>query len=129
MEYTLWSTVLHKLQHVVTDIDITNSYRTNQECTYRFINRLTVHDWRINKSHLLLLSNFLIAGAIEVTYSTVGHSEPKTRYLGCFVFATYMVMVHPKSSTSYEPKHWFPLAMAGFEDLNNTEGPLFSLIY
>lgn len=109
------------MQDIVTDIDERKSEREMKERTDRFIDRLEA-DWRINKRHVAELGRLLIAGAIEVTYSALGQSVSKPRYLGCFIFSTYIIMVRPKKVTSYEPKHWFPLRMADFEDLSDIEG-------
>lgn len=120
-EYDLWSIVLSEMQDIVTDIDDRKFQRDMKERTDRFINRLD-GDWRISKRHVSQLGNLLIAGAIEITYSTLGQTVSKPRYLGCFIFQTYVIMVRPKKVTSYEPKHWFPLRMTDFEDLIDIEG-------
>lgn len=91
------------------------------ERTGKFITRLD-GDWRISKKYVSQLGSLLIAGGIEVTYSALGQTVSKPRYLGCFVFQSYIIMVRPKKITSYEPKHWFPLKMADFEDLCDIEG-------
>jgi hypothetical protein len=109
------------MQDVVTEIDDRKFQREMKQRTDRFIDRLE-GDWRISKRHVAQLDNLLIAGAIEVTYSALGQSVSKPRYLGCFIFPTYIIMVRPKKVTSYEPKHWFPLRMADFEDLSDIEG-------
>lgn len=120
-EYDLWSIVLSEMQDIVTDIDDRKFQRDMKERTDRFINRLD-GDWRISKRHVSQLGNLLIAGAIEITYSALGQTVSKPRYLGCFIFQTYVIMVRPKKVTSYEPKHWFPLRMTDFEDLIDIEG-------
>ncbi|RCI01787.1 hypothetical protein CU098_010211 [Rhizopus stolonifer] len=120
-EYDLWSAVLNEMQDIVSEIDHLKQQRDMKERTNRFIERLD-SDWRISRRHVAQLGNLLIAGAIEVTYSALGQSVSKPRYLGCFVFNTYMIMVRPKKVISYEPKHWFPLHLADFEDLANIEG-------
>lgn len=117
-EYNLWSSILTSMVNIVTEIDDRKLQRDIQERTNRFVDRID-GDWRINKDHVSQLGNLLIAGAIEVTYSALGQSVSKPRYLGCFVFPTYIIMVRPKKLTSYEPKHWFPLRMADFEDLTD----------
>lgn len=120
-EYDLWSIVLSEMQDIVTDIDDRKFQRDMKERADRFINRLD-GDWRISKRHVSQLGNLLIAGAIEITYSALGQTVSKPRYLGCFIFQTYVIMVRPKKVTSYEPKHWFPLRMTDFEDLIDIEG-------
>lgn len=120
-EYDLWSIVLKEMQDIVTEIDDLKFQRDMKERTDRFITRLD-GDWRINKRHVSQLGSLLIAGAIEITYSALGQSVSKPRYLGCFIFQTYIIMVRPKKVTSYEPKHWFPLRMTEFEDLMDIEG-------
>ncbi|KAI8644125.1 hypothetical protein BD408DRAFT_363593 [Parasitella parasitica] len=120
-EYDLWSSALSELQEIVNDIDDMKLQREMKERTERFIERLD-DDWRINKRHVSQLGSLLIAGAIEITYSALGQSVSKPRYLGCFIFQTYIILVRPKKVNSYEPKHWFPLRMADFEDLGDIEG-------
>ncbi|CAO0801419.1 unnamed protein product [Mucor circinelloides] len=120
-EYDLWNSVLIEMQDIVGEIDNLKLQREMKERTDRFIERLD-GDWRISKRHVSQLGNLLLAGAIEITYSALGQSVSKPRYLGCFIFQTYIIMVRPKKVTSYEPKHWFPLRMADFEDLSDIEG-------
>ncbi|GAN04811.1 phosphatidylinositol 3,4,5-trisphosphate-dependent Rac exchanger 1 protein-like [Mucor ambiguus] len=120
-EYDLWNSVLAEMQDIVGEIDDLKFQREMKERTDRFIERLD-GDWRISKRHVSQLGNLLLAGAIEITYSALGQSVSKPRYLGCFIFQTYIIMVRPKKVTSYEPKHWFPLRMADFEDLGDIEG-------
>ncbi|KAI8335231.1 hypothetical protein BD560DRAFT_414204 [Blakeslea trispora] len=120
-EYDLWNVVLSEMQDIVSEIDDFKLQRDMKERTGRFVERLD-EDWRMNKQHLIQLGNLLIAGAIEITYSALGQSVSKPRYLGCFVFNTYMIMVRPKKVISYEPKYWFPLHLTDFEDLPNIEG-------
>lgn len=120
-EYDLWNSVLVEMQDIVSEIDDLKFQREMKERTDRFIERLD-GDWRISKRHVSQLGNLLLAGAIEITYSALGQSVSKPRYLGCFIFQTYIIMVRPKKVASYEPKHWFPLRMADFEDLGDIEG-------
>jgi hypothetical protein len=126
-EYDLWTAVLSEMQEIVTEIDNLTFQRDMKERTDRFIERLD-GDCRISKVHVSQLGNLLLAGAIEVTYSALGSSVSKPRYLGCFVFPTYIILVRPKKVTNYEPKHWFPLKMADFENLEDIEG-LFRIIF
>lgn len=109
------------MQDIVTDIDYRKFQRDMKERTEKFVQRLD-GDWRISKRHVSQLSNLLISGAIEVTYSALGQAVSKPRYLGCFIFKTYIIMVRPKKVNCYEPKHWFPLRMTEFEDLLDIEG-------
>ncbi|KAG1161907.1 hypothetical protein G6F37_002638 [Rhizopus arrhizus] len=119
-EYDLWTAVLSEMQEIVTEIDNLTFQKDMKERTDRFIERLD-GDCRISKGHVSQLGNLLVAGAIEVTYSALGSSVSKPRYLGCFVFPTYIILVRPKKVTNYEPKHWFPLKMADFENLEDIE--------
>lgn len=112
---------LDVMKRTVAEIDSRRNKRDISERTARFIQRFD-GDWRINKHHVANLGNLLCSGAIEVTYTMLGQSVAKPRYLGCFVFPTYMILVRPKKVTSYEPKHWFPLKHAEFEDLLDIEG-------
>lgn len=120
-EYDLWNIVLCEIQDIVTEIDHCKFKRDMKERTDKFIQRLD-GDWRISKKYVSQLNSLLIAGGIEVTYSALGQTVSKPRYLGCFIFQTYIIMVRPKKITSYEPKHWFPLRMTDFEDLTDIEG-------
>lgn len=120
-EFDLWSIVLSEMQDVVTEIDNKKFERDMKERTDKFIDRFE-GDWRISKRHVSQLGSLLVSGAIEVTYSALGQTVSKPRYLGCFIFQTYIIMVRPKKVTSYEPKHWFPLRMTEFEDLADIEG-------
>ncbi|CAO3703328.1 unnamed protein product [Rhizopus stolonifer] len=120
-EYDLWTAVLSEMQEIVSEIDNSKFQRDMKERTDRFIERLE-DDWRITKESVSQLGHLLVAGAIEVTYSALGSSISKPKYLGCLLFPTYMIMVRPKKLTSYEPKHWFPLKIAEFEDLEDIEG-------
>lgn len=120
-EYDLWTAVLSEMQEIVSEIDNSKFQRDMEEKTNRFIERLE-DDWRITKENVSQLGHLLVAGAIEVTYSALGSSVSKPKYLGCLLFSTYMIMVRPKKLTSYEPKHWFPLKIAEFEDLEDIEG-------
>lgn len=114
---------MDRMQVIVTTIDQRKHERHIRERTDRFVQRLAVdNDWRIGRQHVARLGSLLIAGAIEVTYTALGQSVAKPRYLGCFIFSAYMILVRPKKVTSYEPKHWFPLRLAELEDLADVEG-------
>ncbi|KAI7875866.1 hypothetical protein K492DRAFT_210721 [Lichtheimia hyalospora FSU 10163] len=114
---------MDRMQVIVTTIDQRKHERHIRERTDRFVQRLAVdNDWRMGRQHVARLGNLFIAGAIEVTYTALGQSVAKPRYLGCFIFSAYMILVRPKKVTSYEPKHWFPLRLAELEDLADVEG-------
>ncbi|KAG0187536.1 hypothetical protein DFQ28_006228 [Apophysomyces sp. BC1034] len=119
-EQTPLNKALEIMQQVVTEIDCRKHQRDTTERTERFTQRLD-GDWRISKTHVSKLGNLVIAGALEVTYTALGQSVAKPRYLGCFVFPTYIILVRAKKATNYEPKHWFPLELADFEDLLDIE--------
>ncbi|KAI8388809.1 uncharacterized protein BYT42DRAFT_561317 [Radiomyces spectabilis] len=112
---------LEIMQSIVAEIDERKHIRDTTLRTDRFIQRLD-GDWRLNKHHVSQLGNILLAGALEVTYTALGQSVAKPRYLGCFVFPTYVILVRPKKVTIYEPKHWFPLRQAELEDIPTSEG-------
>ncbi|KAI9276551.1 Dbl homology domain-containing protein [Sporodiniella umbellata] len=120
-EYDLWTAALNEMQDIVMEIDDLKFQRDMKERTEKFIERLD-GDWRMSKQHASQLGPLRMAGAIEITYSALGQSVPKSRYLGCFIFSTYMIMVRPKKVTAYEPKHWFPLRLADLENLEDIEG-------
>lgn len=114
---------MDRMQVIVTTIDQRKHDRHIRERTDRFVQRLAVdNDWRMGRHHVARLGSLLVGGAIEVTYTALGQSVAKPRYLGCFIFSAYMILVRPKKVTSYEPKHWFPLRLAELEDLADVEG-------
>ncbi|KAI8141884.1 hypothetical protein BJV82DRAFT_617870 [Fennellomyces sp. T-0311] len=119
--YDTLTEAVNLVQETVTDIDRLKNDKDIRKRTERFVQRLD-GDWRITKRHVSKLGNLLISGAIEVTYTALGQSVAKPRYLGCFVFPTYIILVRPKKVTAYEPKHWFPLRLAELEDLCDIEG-------
>ncbi|ORZ13152.1 hypothetical protein BCR42DRAFT_453182 [Absidia repens] len=51
--------------------------------------------------------------------SVSNNQAVKSRYLGCFVFASYIIMVQVKKQTLYEAKHWFPLHLVDLVDQDN----------
>ncbi|KAI9278545.1 hypothetical protein BDA99DRAFT_492474 [Phascolomyces articulosus] len=119
--YTLLTNAMHLIRETVAEIDRLKNVKDISKRTERFVQRFD-GDWRINKRHVVKLGNVLISGAIEVTYTALGQSVAKPRYMGCFVFPTYLILVRPKKVTTYEPKHWFPLRLAELEDLSDIEG-------
>ncbi|KAI8085020.1 Dbl homology domain-containing protein, partial [Halteromyces radiatus] len=122
-EYRRLDCALGMMQAVVAGIDRRKYDRDTTERTRLFIDRLdSSSDGRLDKNSLHLLGNLVMAGAIDVTYSSLGQttvSSSRSKYLGCFVFPTYLIMVRPKKVTSYTPKHWFPLRLVELEDLQD----------
>jgi hypothetical protein len=116
------------MQDIVAEIDRRKLECDLRERTLKFTQRLDT-DWRLSRRHVDQLGNLLIAGAIEVTYSALGSTVSKPRYLGCFIFSTYLIMIRPKKATFYEPKYWFPLYLADFEDLTDIEGKNKMYVY
>ncbi|CAO3583495.1 unnamed protein product [Absidia cylindrospora] len=55
------------------------------------------------------------------TPSASNNHAVKSRYLGCFIFASYIIMVQVKKQTLYEAKHWFPLHLVDLVDQDNNE--------
>ncbi|KAI9488984.1 hypothetical protein BDB00DRAFT_845631 [Zychaea mexicana] len=120
-DYAVLNDAMNLVHTTVAEIDRLKNEKDIGKRTERFVQRFD-GDWRINKRHVVKLGNLLISGAIEVTYTALGQSVAKPRYLGCFVFPTYLILVRPKKVTTYEPKHWFPLRLAELEDLADIEG-------
>ncbi|ORZ00570.1 hypothetical protein BCR43DRAFT_146463 [Syncephalastrum racemosum] len=102
---------LDLMRSVVSEIDTVKYERDIKERTDRFVQRLD-GDWRIKRDLVANLGDLVIGGALDVTYTYLGQNMTKPRYLGCFVFPSYMILVRPKKVTVYEPKHWFPLRQA-----------------
>ncbi|KAI9015809.1 hypothetical protein CLU79DRAFT_333252 [Phycomyces nitens] len=115
-EYTLLNDALTAIQNTVGEIDYRKYTRDSKERTELFVQRLE-NDKRIDKQFLPKLGNFMIAGGLEVSFTSMGQTVSKTKYLGCFLFPTYIMLVRPKKSTVYEAKHWFSLRQAVFEDV------------
>lgn len=113
---------------VVAGIDRRKYHRDTTERTRLFIDRLdTSCDGRLDKDSLYLLGNLVMAGVIDVTYTSLGQttiSSSRSKYLGCFIFPTYLIMVRAKKVTSYTPKHWFPLRLVEVEDLQDIQGKM-----
>ncbi|KAG2226624.1 hypothetical protein INT45_005110, partial [Circinella minor] len=121
--FTTLTNAMNLIHETVAEIDRLKHVKDISKRTERFVQRFD-GDWRINKRHVAKLGNILISGAIEVTYTALGQSVAKPRYIGCFVFPTYLILVRPKKVTTYEPKHWFPLRFAELEDLCDREGQI-----
>ena len=119
--FIMLTNAMNLIHETVAEIDRLKHVKDISKRTERFVQRFD-GDWRINKRHVAKLGNVLISGAIEVTYTALGQSVAKPRYMGCFVFPTYLILVRPKKVTTYEPKHWFPLRLAELEDLCDLEG-------
>lgn len=122
VSHDMLSEALGVMQDVVKEIDRRKNERELQDKTQRFLQRLDA-DWRWNKNQTeKILGQLLVGGALEVTYTAIGQSIGKPRYLGCFVFQHYIFLVRPKKVSVYEPKHWFPLRLAELEDIPDSGG-------
>ncbi|OAD73634.1 hypothetical protein PHYBLDRAFT_145110 [Phycomyces blakesleeanus NRRL 1555(-)] len=124
-EYSLLNDALTAIQNTVGEIDYRKYTRDSKERTELFVLRLE-NDRRIDKQFLPKLGNLMIAGGLEVSFTPMGQTVSKTKYLGCFLFPTYIMLVRPKKSTVYEPKHWFSLRQAVFEDVLESDGHVFA---
>ncbi|KAI8330364.1 hypothetical protein BC941DRAFT_361632 [Chlamydoabsidia padenii] len=123
-EYRRLDCALEMMHAVVAGIDRRKYHRDTTERTRLFIDRLDTSDRRLDKESLYLLGSLVMAGAIDVTYSSLGQttvSSSRSKYLGCFIFPTYLIMVRAKKVTSYTPKHWFPLRLVELEDLQDIQ--------
>lgn len=128
---------------IATEIDRQNETQEAQERTQRFLERLD-SDWRLAKDRVAELGCVVISGALDIRYQNGGGGEnspvfndqrahevspsfpspppspspatTKSRYLGCFVFASYIIIVQVKKQTLYEAKHWFPLHVVDLID-------------
>ncbi|KAI8393577.1 Dbl homology domain-containing protein, partial [Radiomyces spectabilis] len=120
-EHILLREVLRKMQAILTDIDQQKYQRDIRKRTELFIERLE-EDWRMKKRHLSRLGNLEIAGALDVTLAAPGQTTTRPRYLGCFVFPTYIIFARAKKVTSYVPKHWFPLKLVEVQELPDRHG-------
>ncbi|KAI8343532.1 hypothetical protein BC941DRAFT_498549 [Chlamydoabsidia padenii] len=124
-EYRRLDCALGMMQAVVAGIDRRKYHRDTIKRTRLFIDRLDLSssDGRLNKDSLHSLGNLVMAGVIDVTYSSLGQttaaSSSRSKYLGCFIFSTHVIMVRPKKVTCYTPKHWFPLRLTDLEDLQD----------
>jgi hypothetical protein len=127
-EYRRMDCALGMMHAVVAGIDRRKYHRDTTERTRLFIDRLdTSCDGRLDKDSLYLLGNLVMAGVIDVTYTSLGQttiSSSRSKYLGCFIFPTYLIMVRAKKVTSYTPKHWFPLRLVEVEDLQDIQGKM-----
>lgn len=127
-EYTQLDCALGLMQTVVADIDRRKYHRDTVERTRLFMDRLDLSssDGQLSKDSLYSLGNLVMAGVIDITYSSFGQTVPasssRSKYLGCFIFSTYILMVRPKKVTCYSLKHWFPLRLSELEDLQDING-------
>jgi hypothetical protein len=70
------------------------------------------------------LGDIVLSGPLEfVDYCSL---PLKTKYYGCFVFETFLIIVRAKRATLYKPKHWLPLRIFHIEDLHRGESKLTS---
>ncbi|KAI8337101.1 hypothetical protein BC941DRAFT_470837 [Chlamydoabsidia padenii] len=124
---------------IATEIDRQNEAQESRERTHRFLERLD-SDWRLAKDRVAELGYLVISGALDIRYQN-GENSPglndqhthevspsfpspppspsplsKSRYLGCFVFSSYVIIVQVKKQTLYEAKHWFPLHVVDLID-------------
>lgn len=129
-EYRRLDCALGMMQAVVAGIDRRKYQRDTVERTRLFMDRLDLSssDGQLSKDSLYSLGNLVMAGVIDVTYSSFGQTAPasssRSKYLGCFIFSTYILMVRPKKVTCYSLKHWFPLWFSELEDLQDINGKL-----
>jgi hypothetical protein len=127
---------------IATEIDRQNEAQEAQERTHRFLERLD-SDWRLAKDRVAELGCIVISGALDIRYLNGGGGEnspvfndhhahevspsfpspppspsatTKSRYLGCFVFSSYIIIVQVKKQSLYEAKHWFPLHVVDLID-------------
>ncbi|KAI7868226.1 hypothetical protein BDF14DRAFT_1794204 [Spinellus fusiger] len=114
-EYSLLTNALTSMQSVVAAIDLQKHIRDIKERTDLFVKRVE-NDGKISKQFLSKLGSLTMAGALEVSYIKDGQTFSKSKYLGCFLFPSYLILVRPKKSTVYEPKHWFSLRQGILED-------------
>ncbi|SAM09287.1 hypothetical protein [Absidia glauca] len=111
---------------IATEIDRQNEAQEAQERTHRFLERLD-SDWRLAKDRVAELGCVVISGALDIRYQNGGGGEnspvfndqhahevspsfpspppspsattTKSRYLGCFVFSSYIIIVQVKKQT------------------------------
>ncbi|KAG8799369.1 hypothetical protein FRC17_007150, partial [Serendipita sp. 399] len=71
--------------------------------------------------HLISLGPCLLAGSLDVVY----HHETlaplttpiKVKYLGAFLYGGWLLFVKVHKNRTYEPRHWFPLAVMYMKDI------------
>ncbi|CAO3637962.1 unnamed protein product [Cunninghamella blakesleeana] len=155
IEYKKLDCAIEMMKAIVAGIDRQKYNRDTIERTQLFIERLDLSETQLSKDTLYQLGNLMIAGAIDVIYSTTSstslvsptttittslgstsiHSpssspslpspigtlvNARSKYLGCFIFSTYLILVRPKKVTTYTPKYWFPLRHVELEDIQDT---------
>lgn len=109
------------MQGVVTVVDDRKNQRDLSDRSHLFLERLE-EDWRLTKSFVASLGNLTMSGALEVTYAEDSTPPTKTRYMGCFLYSNYMIVVKGKKQNSYEARHWFPINIFEVKDLPMSEG-------
>ncbi|KAI8579353.1 hypothetical protein K450DRAFT_280976 [Umbelopsis ramanniana AG] len=121
LEYEKLKHAYDIMQTIVTSVDERKNQRDLADRSQVFLDRLE-DDWRLAKSFVSSLGNISMSGALEVTYAADRLSATKTRYMGCFLYSTYMIIVKAKKNSIYEAKHWFPINIFEVRDLPDTEG-------
>ncbi|CAO3648930.1 unnamed protein product [Cunninghamella echinulata] len=129
IEYKKLDCAIEMMKAIVAGIDHQKYYRDTTERTQLFIERLDLSDGQLNKEVIYQLGNLVVAGAIDVIYSSSSPSSSslgslahvRSKYLGCFIFSTYLILVRPKKVTLYTPKYWFPLRHVELEDIQNND--------
>jgi hypothetical protein len=109
------------MQNVVTSVDERKNQQDLADRSQLVLNRLE-YDCGLAKVFVSSLGNLSMSGALEVTYAADGLPASKTRYMGCFLYSTYMIIVKAKKHSIYEAKHWFPINIFEVRDLPDTEG-------
>lgn len=109
------------MQYVVTSVDERKNQQDLADRSQLVLNRLE-DDCGLAKVFVSSLGNLSMSGALEVTYAADGLPATKTRYMGCFLYSTYMIIVKAKKHSIYEAKHWFPINIFEVRDLHDTEG-------
>ncbi|KAG2174924.1 hypothetical protein INT43_005986 [Umbelopsis isabellina] len=120
-EYEKLKTSFQIMQGVVTVVDDRKNQRDLSDRSHLFLERLE-EDWRLTKSFVASLGNLTMSGALEVTYAEDSTPPTKTRYMGCFLYSNYMIIVKGKKQNSYEARHWFPINIFEVKDLPMSEG-------
>ncbi|CAO3693426.1 unnamed protein product [Umbelopsis ramanniana] len=121
LEYEKLKHAYDIMQTIVTSVDERKNQRDLADRSQVFLDRLE-DDWRLAKTFVSSLGNISMSGALEVTYAADRLPATKTRYMGCFLYSTYMIIVKAKKNSIYEAKHWFPINIFEVRDLPDTEG-------
>jgi hypothetical protein len=121
LEYEKLKHAYDIMQTIVTSVDERKNQRDLADRSQVFLDRLE-DDWRLAKSFVSSLGNIFMSGALEVTYAADRLPATKTRYMGCFLYSNYMIIVKAKKNNIYEAKHWFPINIFEVRDLPDTEG-------